>query len=132
VGAYQLSTFPSPPFPEFISGQSAFSAAGATVLRLFSGSDESGDSVTFPVGSSKIEPGLTPRQPITLSWRTLSDAANQTGISRRYGGIHFKAGDLTGRATGLIVGYKAYIKAVSLWNGRKTDHDYDPDVDGTH
>jgi hypothetical protein len=120
---YQLSTFPTPPFPEFISGHSAFSAAGATILRLFTGSDEFGDSVTFPIGASKIEPGLTPSYPLTLSWRTFSDAANQAGISRRYGGIHFKAGDLTGRATGRIVGYNVYIKAERLWNGRKPDPD---------
>ena len=35
-----------------------------------------------------------------------TDAANQAGISRRYGGIHFKAADLTGRAIGRIVGYE--------------------------
>jgi len=32
---YQSSTFPTPPFPEYISGHSAFSAAGAEVLRRF-------------------------------------------------------------------------------------------------
>jgi len=31
---YQLSTFPTPPFPEFMSGHSTFSAAGAEILRL--------------------------------------------------------------------------------------------------
>src|SRR5215469_1809142 len=129
---YQLSTFPTPPFPEFISGHSAFSVAGATVLRLFTGSDEFGDSVTFPVGSSKIEPGLTPSQPLTLSWQTFTDAADQAGISRRYGGIHFKAGDLTGRAAGRITGYKAYIKAEKLWNGRNPHQGHDPDEDGNH
>jgi hypothetical protein len=129
---YQLSTFPTPPFPEFISGHSAFSAAGATVLRLFTGSDHFGDSVTFPIGASKIEPGLTPSYPLTLSWRTFSDAANQAGISRRYGGIHFKAGDLTGRMIGHIVGYKAYVKAEGLWNGRKPNPDHGPDQHDTH
>jgi hypothetical protein len=54
---YQLSTFPTPPFPEFISGHSAFSAAGATVLRVFTGSDRFGSSVTLAAGSSRIEPG---------------------------------------------------------------------------
>lgn len=116
---YQLNTFPTPPFPEYISGHSTFSAAGAEVLRLFTGSDTFGDSVTFPVGSSKIEPGLTPSSPVTLRWETFTDAANQAGISRRYGGIHFRAGDFTGRAVGQIVGYEAYVKAASLWNGRK-------------
>jgi hypothetical protein len=115
---YQLSTFPTPPFPEFISGHSIFSAAGATVLKLFTGSDTFGNSVTFPVGSSKIEPGITPGLPVTLRWRTFTDAANQAGISRRYGGIHFKAGDLTGRTMGRIAGYGAYIKAEKLWSGR--------------
>ena len=116
---YQLSTFPTPPFPEYISGHSSFSAAGATVLELFTGSDRFGDSVTLAPGSSKIEPGLTPSHPITLRWETFTDAANQAGISRRYGGIHFKAGDLTGRAIGRIVGYEAYIKAERLWSGRR-------------
>jgi len=118
---YQPSTFPTPPFPEFISGHSAFSAAGATILRLFTGSDTFGDSVTFQAGSSKIEPGLTPSNPVTLRWKTFTDAGNQAGISRRYGGIHFKAADLTGRAVGRIVGYQAWIKAESLWNGRRCE-----------
>jgi hypothetical protein len=116
---YQLNTFPTPPFPEYISGHSTFSAAGAAVLRLFTGSDTFGDSVTFPAGSSKIEPGLTPSSPVTLRWETFTDAANEAGISRRYGGIHFRAGDFTGRAVGQIVGYEAYVKAARLWNGRK-------------
>ena len=84
---------------------------------LFTGSDGFGDSVTFPQGSSSIEPGLTPSTPITLQWNTFSDAANQAGISRRYGGIHFKAGDLTARAVGRIVGLQAWVKAQKLWNG---------------
>lgn len=116
---YQISTFPTPPFPEFISGHSAFSAAGATILLLFTGSDRFGGSVTLPAGSSKIEPGLTPARDVTLRWQTFTDAANQAGISRRYGGIHFKAGDYAGRAAGRFAGFQAWSKAEALWNGRK-------------
>ena len=126
---YQLSTFPTPPFPEYISGHSTFSAAGATILRLFTHSDEFGDSVTLPAGSSKIEPGLTPASPVTLRWRTFTDAANQAGISRRYGGIHFKAADLTGRAIGRVVARQAWRKAEALWSGRDCeaeDRNQDP------
>src|SRR5438093_8510890 len=32
---YQPPTFPTPPFPEYSSGHSNFSAAGAEILRLF-------------------------------------------------------------------------------------------------
>jgi hypothetical protein len=62
----------APPFPEFVSGHSAFSAAGATILKKFTGSDAFGDSVSLAAGSSKIEPGVTPSKPITLRWRRLA------------------------------------------------------------
>ncbi len=119
---YQRSTFPTPPFPEYISGHSIFSAAGAEILKLFTGSDRFGDSVTFAAGSSKTEPGLTPAQPVTLTWKTFKKAANQAGISRRYGGIHFEAGDLVARAMGRLVADQAWAKAVSLWTGGKSEH----------
>jgi hypothetical protein len=118
---YQPSTFPTPPFPEYISGHSIFSAAGAEILKLFTGSDRFGDSVTFAAGSSKIEPGLTPAEPVTLTWKTFKKAANQAGISRRYGGIHFEAGDLVARAMGKLVADQAWAKAVSLWRGGKSE-----------
>jgi hypothetical protein len=118
---YQPSTFPTPPFPECSSGHSTFSAAGAEILKIFTGSDIFGGSVTLPAGSSKIEPGLTPAQPVTLTWQTFTQAANQAGISRRYGGIHFEVGDLTGRATGRLLADQVWAKAVSLWNGKKAD-----------
>ena len=45
---YQLPTFPTPPFPEHVSGHSSFSAAGAEVLARFTGSDAFGASATVP------------------------------------------------------------------------------------
>jgi hypothetical protein len=128
---YQPSTFPMPPFPECSSGHSTFSAAGAEILKFFTGSDIFGASVTLPVGSSRIEPGLTPAQPVTLDWKTFKEAANQAGISRRYGGIHFEVGDLTGRVTGKLVADQAWAKAVSLWNRKKASHENEDDVDET-
>jgi hypothetical protein len=38
-------------------------------------------------GSSNIEPRTTPAQPIVLKWETFTDAANEAGMSRRYGGF---------------------------------------------
>lgn len=114
---YQASTFPTPPFSEYSSGHSNFSNAAAQVLRDFTGSDSFGLSVTRPAGSSTIEPGTTPAADVTLSWATFSDAAAQAGLSRRYGGIHFKAGDLDARATGKACGQLAWAKAVSYFTG---------------
>lgn len=118
---YQPRTFPTPPFPEYSSGHSTFSAAGAEILRLYTRSDRFGDSVTFPAGSSRVEPRTptelgTPRTDITLKWATFSEAANQAGMSRRYGGIHFEQGDLDGRAAGRLVARQAWAKALSYFN----------------
>jgi hypothetical protein len=125
---YQTTTFPTPPFPEYTSGHSTFSAAGAQILKLFTHSDKFGDSVAFPPGSSKTEPGLTPKQEVTLSWATFTDAANQAGISRRYGGIHFELADLVGRATGRLVADQAWKKALTFIKGRSED-DEEPGED---
>ena len=114
---YQPTTFPTPPFPEYSSGHSNFSAAGAEILRLFTHSDRFRGSTTLPAGSSKIEPGAVPASDVTLSWGTFSEAADQAGISRRYGGIHFEQGDLDARATGRIVARLAWEKAQEYWEG---------------
>jgi hypothetical protein len=114
---YQASTFPTPPFPEYSSGHSNFSAAGAEILRLFTGSDNFGGSATFAAGSSKFEPGAVPASDLTLSWPTFSKAADQAGISRRYGGIHFKQGDLDARRTGRLAARQAWEKARTYFDG---------------
>ena len=115
---YQPTTFPTPPFPEYSSGHSNFSAAGAEILKRFTGSDRFGASVALPAGSSRVEPGAVPARDVTLSWSTFSDAADQAGISRRFGGIHFEQGDLDARATGRIAAGLAWEKAKELWDGR--------------
>jgi uncharacterized protein DUF6851/vanadium-dependent haloperoxidase-like protein len=110
----------TPPFPEFVSGHSTFSAAAAEVLKQFTGSDAFGASVTIVAGRSKVEPGLTPRSDLTLSWPTFSSAADQAGMSRRYCGIHFHDGDLKGRAMGRQVAQQVWKKAMSHINGEAT------------
>jgi len=124
---YQASTFPTPPFPEYSSGHSTFSAAGAEILRLFTGRDRFGASVTFPAGSSRFERGAVPATDVTLNWATFKDAATQAGISRRYGGIHFEQGDLDGRAGGRLLAQQAWTKATSYFNGGTSPTDDDAD-----
>ena len=107
----------TPPFASYISGHSTFSASAAQVLQRFTGSDNLGTSFTALPGSSTVEPGVTPAQFVTLSWATFTEAADQAGISRRYGGIHFKADDLVGRQTGRLVADVVWTKAMSYING---------------
>jgi hypothetical protein len=114
---YQAASFVTPPFPEYPSGHSAFSAAAAEVLLRSTGSDAFGGSVTFAPGVSKVEPGVTPASPVTLTWPTFSIAADEAGISRRYGGIHFEQGDLESRKLGRKVGALVWEKAMEYVHG---------------
>ena len=114
---YQASTFPTPPFPEYVSGHSTFSGAGARVLQRFTGSDLFGARVTIRPGSSFIEPGATPLLPTPLVWPTFSSARDDAGMSRRYGGIHFPDADLSGRDLGASVGQSAWAKAQTYFTG---------------
>jgi hypothetical protein len=115
--AYQLGAQPTPAFPEFSSGHSAFSAAGAEILKSYTGSDVFNESVTIKAGSSRVEAGAVPTTDITLKWVTFSEAADQAGMSRRYGGIHFREGDLQSRAMGRAVALQAWVKAQSYFAG---------------
>ncbi|NET74680.1 DUF6851 domain-containing protein [Okeania sp. SIO1F9] len=105
---------PSPPFAEYVSGHSTFSAAGAEILERFTGSDDFGASVSFAAGESRFEPGLTPESPLVLEWDTFSEAADEAGISRLYGGIHFDDGDLNGRELGREVGESVWERTQSV------------------
>ncbi len=113
---YQPSNALTPPFAEYVSGHSAFSASAAETLRLFTGSDQFNNEVTIPAGSSEVEPGIVPHKPITLSWNTFTDAANEAGISRRYGGIHFKDGDLESRKLGRKIAAIAWSKSLRYFH----------------
>ena len=114
---YQLPTFPTPPFPDYVSGHSVYSAAAAFILSSWTESDRFGYSVTLPAGSSKVEPGITPAKTLVPQWNNFTDAANEAGISRRYGGIHFRRADLAGRQLGKMVAAKVWSRAQEYFDG---------------
>ncbi|HUS07798.1 MAG TPA: vanadium-dependent haloperoxidase [Bryobacteraceae bacterium] len=88
-----MPLLPTPPFPEYTSGHSTFSSAAAVVLAYFFGSDR----IRFSVGSDDL-PG------VRRSYRSFSEAAQESGISRVYGGIHFPSANVHGLSTGAAVG----------------------------
>jgi hypothetical protein len=120
---YQRANFVTPAFPEYLSGHSTFSAAAAMLLKSATGSDTFGMSVTMAAGSSTVEPRTdtqpgVPAAPVTLSWKSFTAAADQAGISREYGGIHFNDGDFEARQAGEDVGLLVWGKAKSYFNGK--------------
>jgi len=124
---YQAATVVTPPFPEYVSGHSTFSSAAAEVLKRATGSDTFGGQHTQKAGTSRVEPKDLVNHPghpgvpatdVTLFWATFSDAADQAGISRRYGGIHFVEADVVGRAMGRSIGARAWDRAQAYVTGQ--------------
>jgi hypothetical protein len=119
---YQAPNVVTPPFPEYVSGHSTFSGAASKVLLGFTNSDAFGATITVKAGKSLYEPRTatqegTPKADVTLSWPTFTAAADDAGLSRRNGGIHFYSGDYHGRSLGHMVGSNAWSKAQSYIKG---------------
>ena len=89
-------------------------------MKRFSGSDDFGAAVSFAAGESRFEPGETPEAPVVLEWATFSEAVDEAGISRLYGGIHFNDGDINGRQLGREVGESVWSATQSLISPNET------------
>jgi hypothetical protein len=125
------SFIPTPPFPDYISGHSTFSGAAARVLARFYGRDD----IAFVSGSDSL-PG------VTRSFAGFAAAAAEAGVSRIYGGIHYRSANQDGLAAGAAIGDFAFAnflqpkgnRSRSLWRSRAGDgdleHVYEREIPG--
>lgn len=117
---YQRPTFVTPPFPGYISGHSTYSRAAAEVMTAITG------DAFFPGGMSQFEIRKNeflvfeegPSVDMTLQWATYRDAAEQSSLSRIWGGIHPPIDDIPGRRLGEKIGNEAYARATAYFDGR--------------
>jgi hypothetical protein len=84
-----VSLLGAPSFPEYTSGHSTFSKASATILGEFYGTD----AFSFSVTSDSL-PG------VFRHFTSLSACAEEIGMSRIYGGIHFMMANIDGKKCG--------------------------------
>lgn len=107
----------TPPFPAYISGHSTFSSAGAAALAQSFGTDK----IRFTTTSDGL-PG------VTRSFTSLWDAAEEAGMSRIYGGIHWKFDNTDGLQVGKTLG--EYVTRHTLQprprNGQRPALYFDP------
>ncbi len=83
----------TPPFPTYTSGHSTFSGATAAVLQDFFGTDD----IAFTLNSE--DPSVGNR-----SFNSISEAADESAVSRLYGGIHFNFDNNDGLTAGNALG----------------------------
>ena len=79
------SYIPTPEFPAYPSGHSTFAAAGAEMIALIYGRDD----VSFSGRSPDLV--LWPQlRDVTRRWTSLRQVAEENGMSRLYGGVHWE------------------------------------------
>ena len=87
-------TIPTPPFPEYMSGHSAVSAAAATALTALLGATPFTDRTSVSLGHA------------VRHFDSFLAAADEAGMSRIYGGIHYPVGNDAGKTLGRCIGAK--------------------------
>jgi PAP2 superfamily len=102
-----MSFIVTPPFPDYVSGHSTFSAAAATVLPLFYGTED----LPFTTGSDFLPD-------VYRSFPTPMAAAGEAGDSRVYGGIHFRSASEDGLQAGISIGEWTYAHYLQPRHGR--------------
>lgn len=83
----------TPPFPEYLSGHSVITAAAATVLTNLLG-----ENIAF-IDTTELE-----YLGLQRSFLSIKQAADEAGISRLYGGIHYRSAIENGKIQGQQVG----------------------------
>jgi hypothetical protein len=137
---YQRPTFVTPPFAGYVSGHSTFSRAAAEVLAAITGSPyfPGGLGEFFAPQDDYLEFEVGPSEDVHLQWATYFDAADESALSRIYGGIHPRQDDIPGRVIGHQVGTRAWEHAqpfLTVEDGPddapSTVHTADQNGDGT-
>jgi hypothetical protein len=116
---YQRRDFVTPAFPAFPSGHSTSSRTGAEVLTLLTGSPYfPGGFAEYVAPASKFlkfEKG--PVREVRLQWAAYSDASDEAGQSRLWGGIHIEPDDFVGRRMGYRAGHDGVTLARKFFKG---------------
>lgn len=82
---------PTPPFPEYPAGHSTQSTAAGGVAAALLGDTPFTDSTSIAIGHA------------ARRFESFTEAADEAGMSRLYGGIHFRAGNEAGRVLGACI-----------------------------
>ncbi|PZH20830.1 hypothetical protein C1I97_00875 [Streptomyces sp. NTH33] len=98
----------TPDHPEYPSGSTSLCSAEAQAVRRFLGTDAVDLKVTRAKGSSVVEPGVTPHQPLELRWTSWTDWTRDCGLSRFWGGVHFMPAIEASWSMGRKIGDRAY------------------------
>ena len=96
-----IPNMPAPAHPDYTSGHSTFTGAATHLLELWFGTDD----IEFTTASDGL-PGAV------RTFRKLSDARREVGMSRIYGGIHTMSANVEGQKAGIKIADWVFANAL--------------------
>ena len=100
------SYIPTPEFPAYPSGHSVFGATAAEMIALIYGRDDVSFSGRSP--DLVLWPNL---RGVTRHWTSLSQVAEENGMSRLYGGVHWEIDHTEAMKAGKAIARQAFHSA---------------------
>lgn len=97
------SFIPTPEFPSYTSGHSTFGAAATRMISLFNNTDRI--SLTGSAPDQVLWPQL---KGVTRHWTSLSQMAEENGLSRLYGGVHWELDHTEAMSAGNAIAQQAF------------------------
>ena len=97
------SFIPTPEFPAYTSGHSTFGAAAAELIALVLGRDQ----IAFS-GQSPDEVLWPQLEGVTRRWTSLTRMADENGMSRLYGGVHWGMDNTEAMKAGRAIARQAF------------------------
>lgn len=110
---------PTPPFPTYTSGHSTFSGGSSRILARFFGTDD------VPYCAPSPDPQRWPAQltGVVRCWDTFSQAAEEAGQSRIYGGIHWQYDNQLGLQSGRALADSVFDEFLTPLDDDEGDED---------
>ena len=97
------SYIPTPEFPAYTSGHSTFGAAAAEMIALIYGRDD----IAFS-GRSPDEVLWPQLNGVTRRWTSLTQMADENGMSRIYGGVHWNIDNMEALKAGRAIARQGF------------------------
>ena len=97
------SYIPTPEFPAYTSGHSTFGAAAAEMIALIYGRDD----IAFS-GRSPDEVLWPQLNDVTRRWTSLTQMADENGMSRIYGGVHWNIDNMEALKAGRAIARQGF------------------------
>lgn len=115
----EVALTPTPPFPAYPSGHSAFGASTFEIMRQFFGNRTRFTFVSDEYNGEGVDPLGVPRPLVPVRFQSLDQAQASNGISRIFNGVHWEWDNARGQELGENIGRHIALEEEAFMSVRR-------------